>query len=500
MSTSLENFADDAVDELALLDEPATQTVDSRPTPAPNSIVRGSVWTIAGYGAGQVLRLAGNILVSRLVAPDCFGIMAIVNVVLQGLGMFSDVGIEPSIIQHRRGDELTFRNTAWTIQVLRGWGLLLGATLLAWPVAEFYHEPTLRWLIPIAGLTSLISGLNSTALFTVRRHLQLGRLTALDLVSQTVGVSTMCLWAWVEPSVVAMMVGAIATSLVTMIGSHFLIAGPRNRLGWDRAAAHDLFHFGKWVFVSTVITFLAIQIDRMLLGKLVAMHELGVYSVAAAVATLPNILLGLLTGAVLYPVLSHYARQSHQAMLAALQNVRHVMLTIGAFFVLGVICEAPTFFSLVYDDRYRDAGWIAQLLAIAVWVMLLSTTADRALHAVGDPRGAAKFNFCKLLATLAATGVGYGLGGLSGFIGGLAVGALAGHAVLAYRLAQHGFQAWRQDLLFTVGLATVASLTYSLGQWAERSQRFGHELVCVPVLLVAGLCCWRQLRVLRRLV
>ena len=61
--------------------------------------------------------------------PEAFGIMALVNVLIQGLTMFSDVGIEPAIVQHRRGDEPRFYNTAWTVQILRGFVLLLGRVL-----------------------------------------------------------------------------------------------------------------------------------------------------------------------------------------------------------------------------------------------------------------------------------------------------------------------------------------------------------------------------------
>src|SRR3989442_984776 len=97
--------------------------------------MRGMVWAFSSYGVNQFLRLASNLVLSRLLAPKAFGLMALVAVFLSGLQMFSDVGIRPSIIQNRRGDEPDFLNTAWTIQVIRGTALWLLSCLIAWPAA-----------------------------------------------------------------------------------------------------------------------------------------------------------------------------------------------------------------------------------------------------------------------------------------------------------------------------------------------------------------------------
>src|SRR5688572_30143338 len=97
------------------------ETPPSVPEPGLRSqAIRGSIWTFAGYGASQVIRLASNLILARLLFPDVFGLMALVNVFIGGLAMFSDIGIGPAIIQNKRGNERTFLNTAWTIQIGRG--------------------------------------------------------------------------------------------------------------------------------------------------------------------------------------------------------------------------------------------------------------------------------------------------------------------------------------------------------------------------------------------
>ena len=113
----------------------------------------GAFWSFTGYGGAQVIRLASSLLLTRLLFEEAFGIMALVTVFMQGLQLFSDIGLGPNIVQNERGDDPKFLNTAWTMQVARGFTLWLIACIGAKPFAEFYGEPMLAWIIPISPST-----------------------------------------------------------------------------------------------------------------------------------------------------------------------------------------------------------------------------------------------------------------------------------------------------------------------------------------------------------
>jgi len=72
---------------------------------------KASTWTLAGYGVNQVLRLGGNRILTRLLFPEAFGLMAIGVIVIYGVGMFADTGIAP-IVQNAQGNHPDFLNTA----------------------------------------------------------------------------------------------------------------------------------------------------------------------------------------------------------------------------------------------------------------------------------------------------------------------------------------------------------------------------------------------------
>ena len=60
--------------------------------PLKKRVISGSVWTVTGYGASQLLRLCGNLVFARLLFPGAFGLMALVTIFIQGLTMFSEIG------------------------------------------------------------------------------------------------------------------------------------------------------------------------------------------------------------------------------------------------------------------------------------------------------------------------------------------------------------------------------------------------------------------------
>src|SRR3984893_16703417 len=141
--------------------------------------IRGGSWTMFGYGAGQVLRLVLTLTLARMLVPQAFGLVALVNVFLSGLEMLSDLGIGMDVVQHPRGDDPAFINTAFLIQAIRGVGLWVIATALAYPFARFYHQPAVLTLLIVGSVSVLLRGFVSGSLWSLTRHVELGKYNVL---------------------------------------------------------------------------------------------------------------------------------------------------------------------------------------------------------------------------------------------------------------------------------------------------------------------------------
>ncbi|MDP2083614.1 MAG: oligosaccharide flippase family protein [Gemmobacter sp.] len=348
--------------------------------------LRGSAIVAMGYVGGQAMRLVSNLVLTRLLFPEAFGLMALVTVVMIGLTMFSDVGIGPAILGDRRGDDPRFLDTAWTIQALRG-GLLWGVTCaLAFPLASFYRAPELAHLLPVAGLTLLIAGFNPTRIETANRHLALGRVTALDLLAQAAGIGAMIGLSIATHSVWALVWGNIIGALVKLGLTTAYLPGHRNGFGWDGAAAGGLIRFGGWIFLSTACGFLLMQGDKAILGRYLTLTSLGVYNIGYFLASFPMLLVAAVVGRIFIPVYREVAADGSAPARRRLRRMRFgmtalVFTLLAAMAVLGVALVG-----VLYDARYAAAGAVVVAIACVQLPQMVMATYDPAALAAGDSR------------------------------------------------------------------------------------------------------------------
>jgi O-antigen/teichoic acid export membrane protein len=443
-------------------------------------VLRGAAAGLAGQAGSQLLRLGGNLILARLLFPEAFGVMALVWLVVNALAMLSDVGVRSSVIRDDRGDDPRFLHTAWTLQVLRGVLLWIVASGMAIPMARFYEEPQLSQIIPVAALVGLISGFESTRLLTATRRIHLGGVVAVELAGQAIGAAAMIGWALVDRSVWALVVGGLARTVARVVLSHLLLPGPRDRFGWDRDAASRIVGFGKWILVSTALTFLATRLDVVLLGKLVPLGALGVYSIGVMIAQVTQTPASTLARAVLLPALAEARRAGPAVLEQRLKRARGLVLPAVLVAVVGAIATAPAFIEILYDERYRDAGWIAQLSMLPLWFVFLQFTARSALEALGNSRALAAGNAVKLVVTGVGCMLGYRLGELPGLILGVGLGALCGYATIAAALRAAGISTLRQDLAWTLAGLALGGLVGLGPRWA--AERFAVGRVDVLTL------------------
>lgn len=427
-------------------------------------VLRSSGWIAVGFGGAQLIRLASNLILTRLLFPEAFGVMAIIMVLMQGLNNFSDVGITPSILQSRRGDEPGFLNTAWTMQALRGAGLWLATCVLAWPVALFYDEPMLAWYLPVAGLSLLVAGFNPTRIETANRHLMFGRLTQLDLLSAFLSTAVTVALAAVFPSVWALVAGLVAGAVIRLVLTARFLPGAPNRLRWEPDAARELFTFGRWVFLSTIAGFALAQGDKAILGKYLTLEQLGIYNIGFFLASFPLMFAQALTSRLMIPL---YRERPPGAARDNYLRLRRVRMGLGAavLALLAVVALAGVpLVGLLYDDRYAVAGAICVLIACALAPQVVGLGYDQAALAGGD-----SYRFFLYVALRAAVFVALFLtgamhGGLVGALAGQALASVVTYPALAVLARRHGAWDGRSDLVLAAAALAIAAAALAVNR------------------------------------
>jgi O-antigen/teichoic acid export membrane protein len=343
----------------------------------------GTIWTIIAYACAQTVRLGSSILLSRLFMPQYFGLMALLNTLMIGLTLFSDVGLLPSVIRSEKGDDPRYLNTVWTVQVFRGIGLWIVCAALSWPFAKFYNDPRLLALAPVTGLSLILIGFTSTSVLTFGKHMEVRKNALLELFVQVVQLVVTVLVAVANPSIWALVVGRLAADAARLVVSHFLIPGYRNRFAWDKETVRELLSFGKWIFASTALAFLASQSDRLVLGKLVSMTTLGLYGIGFALADIPRQVIMAFRGYVGLPFVSGFSRLPRFEFRAVVLRYRRLVLLVSAVLLALGVNFSDLFLIHVYDKRYHAAAWIVPILALGLWHTILYSTSSPCLTMLG---------------------------------------------------------------------------------------------------------------------
>lgn len=364
----------------------------------------GTIWIVVAFGGGQIVRLAANITLAALLFEEVFALMALVTAVMMGLAMFSDIGLKPSVVQNSRGDELVFLQTAWTLQVIRGLVLFICAVLLAWPMSRIYgtNDPLakeLLWLIPLVAFGAITDGFQSSRMLSAARQMDIAKVTKIEMLVQLSNAVLMVGLAWYLRSVYALAIAGLASSALRLWLSYALLPGRRERFRLDREVVRTIFRFGKWIFLSTLISFLAIQIDRVLLAAIFPLAEVGVYSIAVSLALMVAVLNGALQSAIVFP---WYSRMLDRGvpLQDAFKRTRIPLLMVVTFLVALLVNGASSFFELAYDHRYVKGGDFLPVLAVGVWFSSLSGIYGSAFLAMGNSRWIAMVSAIKVSAFL----------------------------------------------------------------------------------------------------
>ena len=429
--------------------------------------VRGTYFITISYGLALALRLLSSVILSRLFAPQYFGLMALLTTVIVGLNLFSHIGLQDSVIQNPRGDEPAFINTAWTIQVVRGLLLWLLTLPLAWPAARFYHEPQMLVYLPVLGFGCVIAGFSSPSLLCLARHMGVGKLSFLELLQQFTQFAVSLIWAIFQPSIWALLAGRIVSELVRAIASYMMMPELRPQFRWEKEAVHSLVKFGRWILIGTILTFFALQSDRLILGKLVSFQMLGIYGIAFNLSDIPRQIILQFCSRVGFPFIAKFAQRSRSEYRSILLKYRSPVLMVGGLLLIGVICTGDVFIRHVYDKRYHEAAWMIAILTVGLWHTMLYSTIIPAVLSLQKAHYNAGAYLAYCITLFTALPLGYHFFGMTGAVFAVAFSDLPMYFVTLYSAYKEGVGTFRQDVLLTIlfilSLVAALALRSSLG-------------------------------------
>jgi O-antigen/teichoic acid export membrane protein len=423
--------------------------------------LKAGAWTLGAYGADLSVRLISNLILTRLLFPEAFGAIAAASALIFSLVLISDFGVRAVIIQSPHGEQVEFLRTAWVFQLWRGVFLYV---ILA-VICALISTPMVRDLLPnesvfanrsfplitiSLGFVIVLSGAESVCVHLSARHLNYKPLVVLDFVGRISSLPIMIIWAWIAPSVWALVGGSLTSSLLRLVLSHLWVPGPWMAFKWDRDYSRQIVHFGRWIVVSSFASFVGQQSDVILLGILMPGSMLGLYSIAKQLAGTGEGLLDRINSSLALPVLGEVIRKNSDKLRDHYYHFR-LPIDVVAALLGGCLFAAGSFIvGFLYDARYAEAGLMLQILALGL-VSYPFSIIGSAFTAMGDNHVAAFISILKAASLVASVTIGYLAFGLLGSIVGIASHRIIPSTAIVF-LAHHRnwIDLWREARIFPV--------------------------------------------------
>jgi O-antigen/teichoic acid export membrane protein len=330
--------------------------------------IRGMAWAYGAYVGGRMLVLVAMAILTRLLTPADFGVVALTTTFMLFLDAVRDLGLAQAVIVGDPRDGPERAQTAFVWSVLIGATLTVATILLSPAAASFFDEPDLRHLLPLMGSTFLLRSLGSTHYALARKDINYRVRTFSELsdviVRGVVGIVLALMDAGALALVAGFVAGAATSTVVLWLQVRF-----RPRLRITRLHLGNMLAFGGMLTLVDIGAVLAYNLDYVFIGKILGASALGFYTIAFRLPELVVINLAAVAGDVLFPAYAIVDRERlRSAYLVALRYT--AMLTLPIVAVLVVL--APALIRVLFGDQWGESASVMQILSISALLTTLT--------------------------------------------------------------------------------------------------------------------------------
>ncbi len=370
-------------------------------------VATGAGWLYGYRWLDRLLDFAAIVVLARILSPDDFGLVAIAAsfvTIVEGLSAFD---VNKALIR-TRDESRNLYDTAWTLSALRG----IASALIMIVVAQFVTDARMAAVLQALALSPLMSGLSNPRFVMFERDLVYSRVAFLTLGGKLVSVAVTLVIALVYRNYWSLVIGMLAGTLITMILSYAL-KPYRPQLSLARFS--DIFAFSGWLTLTSVVTTLSMETDKIIVGRLLGVADAGLYFMTQRVGVLPTREFISPLQRILFPSFSELTGDLNRLRRGVCESI-NILGSLSLPAAFGFALVANDFVPLALGDQWIV---IVPLLVILVPYLGLRATLSMTLPcvmALGRTRLLFRVSLMYALVHVPAFIVGTALFGLTGAI------------------------------------------------------------------------------------
>lgn len=347
-------------------------------------LVSGVFYTSIAKYTGIVVTLVVSGVLARLFTPEQFGVVNIATVIIAFFAIFSDLGIGPAVIQHkrlaRRDLSGIFSLTVWSGAVM---ALLFFAA--AGLIASFYDDSLLlRNVCRILALNLFFASMNIVPNALVMRAKRFRFAAVRSLSVQVLSGSAAIAAAYAGAGIYALTINPVLSSLL-LFAVNLREYPQRLRLRPGRRAIAKVFSFSAYQFGFQLINYFSRNLDKLLMGRYMSLSQLGYYDKSYRLMMLPLQNIAYVISPVMHPVFASLQDDLRQLAVNYLKVVR-IVAFIGLPLAALLWFTAEELVLVIFGDQWVPSVPVFRILALSVGIQIVMSTSGSIFQAANATR------------------------------------------------------------------------------------------------------------------
>ncbi|HEX6588863.1 MAG TPA: MOP flippase family protein [Longimicrobiales bacterium] len=348
-------------------------------------------WTAIGAVVRSALQFGQVVVLTRLLVPEDFGLMAVAVSVMGFAGIISDLGVSSAII-HRQDTTADQLSTLYWVNVASGIGVMLLVVGVSPLVAGIYGDARLRDLLLIAALSFPVLALGQQLRVRAEKELRFGAVALMEIGAATAGFVVTIALALAGFGVMSLVAGLLANAVVaTTIAWLTLAHGWRPGLAFDLRGVRHHLSFGGYMIGNNLTNTVTGMADVLIGGRVLGPALLGLFSVPRNFVLQTQWLINPVVTRIAFPVMAK-VQDDVAALRMIYLNVLRLTVSATAPLYVFMMVFAPELTLLLFGERWAGAASLLRLLALWGLLRAFANPVGSLLMATGRARLSFQWN------------------------------------------------------------------------------------------------------------
>jgi len=329
--------------------------------------ISGIKWLVGSSFIGRTISLCTTVVLARILSPAVFGLYSLAFIAIDALSLFKSMGFDSALIQ-RKDNVGKAANTAFFVIPFFGIVLYLILSISAPMIGRFLNNQEVIGVIRALGIIFIISCFGKVPAALLEKNMQFKKVSVIEISTGFIYALTAIILA-ISGVGIWSLVYAYILKTIYQNTMYFIVSRWRPKFEFDRKIALEMFNFGKFLFLGGAVWFLKMNLDNLLVGKLLGVTALGLYAIAFNVANFGADYFGARVYRVIFPAYSKMQSDLGDLRKASLKVIKHISL-IALPFGIAIFLLGKELLIFVYGQKWIGAVGVLRILA---WAGIFNT-------------------------------------------------------------------------------------------------------------------------------